>query len=196
MIREVDSIIRQALEASRSLTVDQSSPALHQAGLIGGLSWLENKMRQENQPGEALPYADGGGAPAAHEKTAVHRVLIVDDHQIMREGLAGLMRFEPDIEVVGEAADGEQAIALSARLKPEVVIMDVNLGKMSGIEAMKAILAGDAQIKIIGLSMYADPDVAAAMRDAGAVTYLTKGGPSEELAMAIRACCAEQGRNR
>jgi DNA-binding NarL/FixJ family response regulator len=129
------------------------------------------------------------GALLIQQRISRHRVLIVDDHQIMRQGLAGLMRYEPDIEVVGQAADGPQAIELAGRLQPDVIIMDVNLGEMSGIEATGKILARTPQIKIIGLSMYADPVVAAAMRKAGAVAYLTKGGPSEELAMTIRACC-------
>jgi CheY-like chemotaxis protein len=127
--------------------------------------------------------------PALHHAgLLVHRVLIVDDHQIMLQGLVALMRSEPDIEVVGQAANGPQAIELAGRLQPDVIIMDVNLGEMSGIEATREILARTPRIKVIGLSMYADPDVAAAMRDAGAVAYLAKGGPSEELAMAIRAC--------
>ena len=121
--------------------------------------------------------------------TPVHHVLIVDDHQIMRQGLVGLLQSEPDIEVVGQAASGPQAIELAGRLQPDVIIMDVNLGEMSGIEATREILARNKQIKVIGLSMCADAEVAAAMRNAGAVAYLTKGGPFAELPMAIRASC-------
>ena len=106
----------------------------------------------------------------------------------MREGLVGLMRFEPDIEVVGQASDGPQAIELAERLQPDVIVMDVSLGEMSGAEATKAILARNPQIKVIGLSMYIDPEVATAMRDAGAAAYLNKGGPSEDLILAIRGC--------
>lgn len=144
----------------------------------------------ENERGKASSGIGDSRWATSREKTAVHRVLIVDDHQIMREGLVGLMRFEPDIEVVGEAADGPQAVELAARLQPDLIILNVNLGEMSGVEATREILARNPQIKIIGLSMYRDSDVAAAMHDAGAVAYLTKGGPSEELAMTIRACCS------
>lgn len=76
------------------------------------------------QPGETLPAAQGTGMVKAREEgTAVRRVLIVDDHKIMREGLVGLMRFEPGIEVVGQAADGPQAIELAAQLQPDVIVM-------------------------------------------------------------------------
>ena len=115
------------------------------------------------------------------------RVLIVDDHEIMREGLRGLLQFESGIEVVGEAADGLQAVERTRELKPDVVIMDVNLGEMTGVETTGRILAENPATKIIGLSMHVDGQVAAAMREAGAAVYLTKGGPAEDLIAAIRA---------
>jgi len=121
-------------------------------------------------------------------KRNVCKVLIVDDHKIMREGLAGLFQFESDIEVVGEGTDGPQAVELAEKLKPHVVVMDVNLGEMNGIEATRRILAKDPEIKVIGLSMHADRDVAAAMRSAGAAAYLPKSGLSEDLIATIRAC--------
>jgi DNA-binding NarL/FixJ family response regulator len=122
------------------------------------------------------------------KKTAIHRVLIVDDHKIVREGLAGLMQFESDIEVVGQAADGLQAIELSEKLQPDVVIMDVNLGEMNGVEVTREILARNPGVRVIGLSMHIDPDIARGMRDAGAAAYLNKGAPSDDLLAAIRAC--------
>jgi PAS domain S-box-containing protein len=102
------------------------------------------------------------------------RVLIVDDHQIMRQGLAGLFQFEPDLEVVGEADSGEQALALAAELGPDVVIMDVNLGAgIDGVETTRRLLTAQPQLRVIGLSMHMDGAVAKAMRDAGAAAYLT-----------------------
>jgi len=121
------------------------------------------------------------------ERKIVSRVLVVDDHKIVREGLVGLMQFEPDIEIVGQASDGPQAIELAELLQPDVIVMDVNLGDMSGVEATKRILAKHPNVKVIGLSMHVDKDLAKAMRDAGAAAYLTKGGPSEDLLAAIRA---------
>jgi DNA-binding NarL/FixJ family response regulator len=101
------------------------------------------------------------------------------------------MQFEPDIEVVGQAADDQQAIEMAERLHPDVIIMDLNLGETSGIDATKRILAKTPNAKIIGLSMYTDANLANAMLDAGAIAYLTKGGPSEDLIAAIRNACAE-----
>lgn len=100
----------------------------------------------------------------------------------------GLLRFESDIEVVGEAADGPQAVELAGKLAPDAVIMDVTLGEMSGVEATRRILAANPSIKVIGLSMHTDKEIAGAMRDAGAAAYLTKGGPPEDLIAAVRAC--------
>jgi CheY-like chemotaxis protein len=128
------------------------------------------------------------GKVKAYGTKIPHRVLVVDDHKIMREGLVGLMQFEQDIEVVGQAANGPQAVELAEKLHPDVIVMDVNLGEMNGIDATSMILARNPDIKIIGLSMHLDEHVAKGMRKAGAVAYLTKGAPSEELLAAIRAC--------
>ncbi len=309
-IGKVGDILREALEASRSLTVDLSPPVLHEAGLIGGLSWLCSRMKETNRftvhlraDSEAEPAAEDvrlllfegvrellfntlkhggvteaeialmradsghihvivsdqgrgfdpevltrrgsdettfglfsiqerlahlGGrmdiasapnqgtritltvpvsaavaspqpAPRPSEpistsivemrsKEDLLRVLIVDDHKILREGLAGLLRFQPDMEVVGEACDGPEAIELAERLQPDVIVMDVNLGEMSGVEATGRIVSRHPQIRVIGLSMHVDEDVAAAMRQAGASAYLTKSGQSGELIETIRAC--------
>jgi signal transduction histidine kinase len=148
--------------------------------------------------GEGQPAPAGGepSAPAAAPAAALEpagrtgkiRVLLVDDHRILREGLAGLLQFEADIEVVGEAADGPQAVALAEELRPDVVTMDVSMPGMSGPEATRIILGKLPQARVIGLSMHIDGGVADAMRQAGAVSYLTKGGPSEDLVAAIRAC--------
>ncbi|NLF30279.1 MAG: response regulator [Planctomycetes bacterium] len=308
---DAESILGEALRASRDLTIDLSPPALHETGLTGGLHWLAARMRDKNlftvnlrcdaaaepaveetrlllfecvrellfnavkhagveeadvtlvrgddgriavtvadrgrgfdpervarrgaeeatfglfsiqerlahiggrmeivtAPGRGTtvmlaapmgqaPQAAGrpaaaggaeadGGTIGGRPKGACCGVLIVDDHRIMREGLAGLLQFEPDIEVVGEAADGAQAVELAARLRPDVIIMDVNLGEMNGIEATRQIVAGRPEVKVIGLSMRTEPDVIAAMKEAGAAAYLTKGGPSGDLIAAIRAC--------
>ncbi|NLG48919.1 MAG: PAS domain S-box protein [Chloroflexi bacterium] len=114
------------------------------------------------------------------------RVLVADDHQIMRDGLISLLRLEKDIEVVGEAADGRKALDLSRSLKPDVVIMDVSLPLLSGVEATRRITAELSDVAIIGLSMHEMGPMAQAMRDAGAVAYLPKGGPSGDLVRAIR----------
>ena len=136
---------------------------------------------------------DPGGMAAIGEPTAQaaslghHRILIVDDHAIMREGLVTMLDAEADLEIVGEAADGPTAIDLAAELHPDVVVMDVNLGVMNGVEATRRIRQAAPDIRVVGLSMHEDSDVARAMREAGACAYLTKGGPTEDLLAAIRA---------
>jgi CheY-like chemotaxis protein len=130
--------------------------------------------------------ASGGIDVRFHSMKTVRRVLVVDDHRIVREGLIGLLQSEPDIEIAGQAGNGPQAVELAQKLKPDVIIMDVSLGEMSGIEASKRIIAGMPNTKIIGLSMYTDPNMASAMHKAGAVAYLTKGCPPEDLIAAIR----------
>ncbi len=117
------------------------------------------------------------------------RVLLVDDHKILREGLCGIFRYEEDMELVGDAEDGSQAVELAEKLRPHVVVMDVNMPVMNGIEATRILSKKCPEIKVIGLSMHNDQDVAAAMEKAGAVGYVAKDAPSDELLETIRQCC-------
>jgi PAS domain S-box-containing protein len=116
------------------------------------------------------------------------RIVLVDDHMVMRQGLAGLLRIEPDFEIVGEASDGESAVGLIRELMPDVVLMDISMPGMDGIQATRIIHDELPDIRFIGLSMFQEGEQQAAMREAGAVNYLTKTGPSEALIQAIRAC--------
>ncbi len=116
------------------------------------------------------------------------RVLLADDHAVVREGLAGLLAQEPDIEIIGEAADGQEAVELAGRLLPDVILMDMSMPRLNGVEATRAIHNEFPDICIIGLSMFEEAERARALRDAGAINYLTKSGPSEDLVAAIRAC--------
>ena len=122
------------------------------------------------------------------------RIVLVDDHMVMRQGLAGLLRSEPDFEVVGEASDGASAVKLVRELHPHVVLMDVSMPGMNGIDSTKIIHREMPAIRIIGLSMFEEGEQATAMRDAGAAAYLTKSGPSEALIGAIRKCIRDLGR--
>jgi len=135
---------------------------------------------------------DGTAASASERAEPVDRcrIVIVDDHRIIREGLSGLLELEPDMEVVGEAADGWQAIELADQLRPDVVIMDVNLDGLDGLTATRRIRAAHPAVQVVGLSMHVEDSIARAMREAGAAAYLSKGGPSEDLVEAIRACRA------
>lgn len=122
-------------------------------------------------------------------------ILLVDDHQIMRQGLSSLLQFESDMEVVAEAENGKEAVELSRRFQPDVVIMDVNLPVLDGIAATRTLTKLMPQIKVVGLSMHMNREAANAMREAGAVAYLTKGVPSEDLIATIRACVAHTRSN-
>jgi DNA-binding NarL/FixJ family response regulator len=114
------------------------------------------------------------------------RILLVDDHTLVRIGLRHLLEGQPDLEIVGEAGDGEQGVAATARLKPDVVLMDVAMPRMNGIQATRRILAEHPGVKVIGLSMHNEDEIVAGMRGAGAVTYLQKDCGLEPLLRAIR----------
>jgi PAS domain S-box-containing protein len=114
------------------------------------------------------------------------RIVLVDDHMVMRQGLAGLLRDEPDFQVIGEASDGVSALKLIQEVRPDVVLMDVSMLGMNGIDATRIIHEEMPQVRVIGLSMFEEDDKAAAMRDAGAVNYVTKSGPADALINAIR----------
>lgn len=115
------------------------------------------------------------------------RVLIADDHAFFREGMRGLLVSLPETEVAGEASDGEEAILLAARLQPDVVLMDLKMPELNGIEATRRIVATSPHIGVLVVSMYEDDDsVFAAMR-AGARGYLLKGASQAEIVRAIRA---------
>jgi PAS domain S-box-containing protein len=121
------------------------------------------------------------------------RVLLVDDHMVVRNGLALQLKEQPDIEVVGEAADGAASIALVRALAPDVVTMDVNMPGMNGVEATRAIHAHFPHVCILGLSMFEESEQAAAMRAAGASDYLSKSASFDSLLAAIRAGARGRG---
>jgi len=137
-----------------------------------------------------------GGNPkesrSAEAEAGRIRVLLVDDHRIVREGLAGILRGEPDIELVAEASDGQEAVERTERTEPDVVVMDVSMPRMDGTEATRIIRRDHPEIRVIGLSMHDREDLAQAMHEAGASAYLTKGGPASELIETIREQVREQ----
>ncbi len=121
------------------------------------------------------------------QENAKVRVLLVDDHAMVRQGLRAILDGYADIDVVGEAADGEEAVASVERLLPAVVIMDINMPKLNGVEATAQIRARHPAISVIGLSVNAAGENAEAMTKAGAVTLLTKEAAVDELYKTIRA---------
>ena len=118
------------------------------------------------------------------------KVLLADDHAVVRRGLDDLLRGEADIEVVGTASDGKEACALAEQLRPDVVLMDLSMPTMDGIDATRQILAADPGVHVIVLTSFADrPRILAAL-EAGATGYLLKDAEPAEVPAAIRAAVA------
>jgi len=114
------------------------------------------------------------------------RVLIADDHPMFRFGLRALLSAEPDIVVAGEATDGQEAITQASNLKPDLVLMDINLPVLNGIEATRQIIRQHPNMGILIITMFEDDTIFAALR-AGARGYILKGAEGEETLRAIRA---------
>lgn len=139
---------------------------------------------------------DSGAAPRPETELVVRppqdtesrpaRILVADDHAMFREGLISLLSHEPQFEVVGEAADGQQAVNLARTLKPDILLVDLSMPKMNGLEVTNQLSREMPQLQIVGLSMHERLDMAAAMRSAGATAYLTKDGSSEVLLGVLR----------
>jgi DNA-binding NarL/FixJ family response regulator len=115
------------------------------------------------------------------------RVLIADDHPVVREGLAAMLAREPDIDVVGEAQDGQEAVDRVGTLKPNVVLMDLMMPKMGGVDAIRAIRERHPDVQMIVLTTYGDDDSIFQGIAAGARGYLLKDAPRDELFRAVRA---------
>jgi two-component system, NarL family, response regulator NreC len=122
----------------------------------------------------------------------ITKILIADDHQIVRQGLRFLLEKEADMEVVAEAEDGRTTVRLVRDLRPEVIIMDVAMPDLNGIEATRQIMAEAPATKVIALSMYADHRFVVNMLKAGASGYLLKDCAFEELSRAIRVVLANK----
>ena len=118
------------------------------------------------------------------------RVLLVDDHRMMREGLRSLLEQQEGIEVVGDTSDGRSAMKLVQKLRPQIVIMDVAMSDLNGVEATRQIVASVPGVKVLALSMHREMQFVARMLEAGASGYLLKDDAFEELAQAIREVAA------
>ncbi|MGD8984166.1 MAG: response regulator transcription factor [Desulfobacteraceae bacterium] len=115
------------------------------------------------------------------------RIILAEDHRITREGLVNLLQERPDMEVVGEAENGREAVRLARELSPDLVIMDVTMPDLNGIDATRIITSGSNNTKVIALSMYSDKQFVQGMMQAGASGYLLKDCAFEELVSAIQA---------
>jgi len=120
--------------------------------------------------------------------------MLVDDHKMFRDGLRVLINAEPDMEVVGEAVDGREAVEMARRLLPDVVVMDISMPGMNGIEAMRHLIRDRPEVKVIMLSMYSSGPLVQSVIAAGAAGYVLKGSDFADLAAAIRGACGRPGR--
>ncbi|KAA2267025.1 response regulator transcription factor [Solihabitans fulvus] len=115
------------------------------------------------------------------------RVLLADDHPVVREGLSAMLESAPDISVVGMAGSGEEAVALAAAVRPDVVLMDLRMGELDGVTAAARILARSPEVRVVVVTTYeSDADILRAV-EAGAVGYLLKGSSRAELIGSVRA---------
>jgi DNA-binding NarL/FixJ family response regulator len=113
------------------------------------------------------------------------RVLLVDDHVMVRQGLKALLEGYPDVSVIGEASHGEDGVEMAAKLEPDVVLMDINMPWMDGIEATRRIKKIRPEITVIGLSVNDSSQVIDAMKKAGAAAFVSKDAASDQLYQAI-----------
>lgn len=120
------------------------------------------------------------------------KILLADDHKIMRQGLRTLLESQPNMEVIAEAEDGPMTVQLARELSPDVVIMDIGMPGLNGIEATRRIIGQNEGIKVVALSIHTDRRFLAQMLRAGASAYLPKGCDFKELAHAINTVLADQ----
>lgn len=169
-------------------------------GLIGGVLDIDSAIGKGSRFDITVPIAPPPVVSLASHRSAAYgeeesttgteddiQVIIADDHPLFRDGLARLINREPDMQVVGQACNGQEAIDLAHRFQPDVILMDINMPVVDGIEAACAIHQALPAIRIIGLSMYEDNECIQAMREAGAADYHNKGCATPDLMVSIRA---------
>lgn len=114
------------------------------------------------------------------------QVLIVDDHKGMKKTLTALLQTRPEIQIIGEASNGREAVEKTRELRPDVVLMDVSMPEMNGFDATRVIKEEMPQVRVVGFSVFVDSAMSSMMDQAGADALLTKGGPIDALFEAIR----------
>lgn len=183
------SIRERAESLGGSLTVDSKPGHGTRVTITLPLAAAPTACRQPGNPGKGEQAVAQAPEQKGHAVSGRRRVLFVDDHQIVRESLVNLLKMETDIHVVGQCDNGSAAVESAGQLQPDVVIMDVNMPVMDGIEATRRIKELWPGIKVIGLSTFDDADGGGKMRAAGADGYVSKSAPPQELIETIRQCC-------
>jgi two-component system, NarL family, response regulator LiaR len=128
----------------------------------------------------------------AQEAAMSIRVVIADDHNIVRKGIRELLTDEGDIAVVGEARTGQEAVDLALALQPDVVVMDINMPELSGVEATRQIRVSAPQVRVLALTAYTDDPYIYGLLDAGASGYILKTAESRDILRAVRSTAAGQ----
>jgi PAS domain S-box-containing protein len=181
--------IRERMEALGGRFEVESAPGQGTRALLAipyGAKPVGSAPHVEAAPKDALR------SPVAKADGAV-RVLLVDDHEMVRQGLRGILDGYHDLHVVAEAADGREAVELARIWAPDVVVMDVNLPKMDGVEATKRIKSHQPSIAVIGLSVHQSNQVEHVLKEAGAAAYVTKDAAADSLYNAILAAVGRRG---
>jgi PAS domain S-box-containing protein len=169
-----------------SMEIDSAPGRGSRFRLIVPFSSIPEAPADNAQPKISVVISSGAQSVPATEGTI--RIVLVDDHMVVRQGMASLLRCEPDFQIVGEASDGEAAINLVEEIQPDVVLMDISLPGMNGVQATRIVHEKFPEIRIIGLSMFQKGEQEKDMREAGAIHYMAKSDPSESLIQTIRAC--------
>jgi DNA-binding NarL/FixJ family response regulator len=142
-------------------------------------------------PARTSPTSRGATPPGADvNDTAPIRVLIVDDHAVVRTGLKVFLDLQPDMEVVGEAADGSEGVAMARRLEPDVILMDLLMPNMDGVTAIGRIKAERPETEIVTMTSFIEEEKVTSALEAGASGYVLKDAEAEEVATAVRAAYA------
>ena len=176
MVEDLDGLLDPSSEAPRSVPAE---PIVSEGGMLS--------------PFPEIPVVSlGGGAPVAGPAGGAIRILLADDYAVVRDSLAHLLQLQPGMEVVGQTSDGLTAVDLARQLQPDVVLMDVTMPQLDGIEATRRVVAESPCIRVIGFSMHQESAVVAAMYKAGAVAYLSKTTNPDGLIAAIRTCAARR----
>jgi two-component system, NarL family, response regulator NreC len=118
------------------------------------------------------------------------RILLADDHAVVRQGFKMILAAQPDMEIVGEAGNGHEAVELAEKLRPEVVVMDVSMPELNGIEATRRLASSTPHTRVVALSMHKDSVYVREILRAGARGYLLKESPATDLVAAVRAAAA------